>query len=123
MDIMKISQHFDYRRLLPILSLGMVIGAIDLPAVISFAILIYSGELMPFAGAGIGLVLFGGLIIQLIIALTSSIPGIMGGPKDGSSNRSKDAWCDRGSEICHSGGRCHANFYPLWRILFADWRV
>jgi sulfate permease, SulP family len=82
MDIKKISQHFDYRRLLPILSLGIVIGAINLPTVISFAILIYSGKLTPFAGAGIGIVLFGGLIIQLIIALTSSIPGIMGGPQD-----------------------------------------
>jgi len=79
---MKISQHFDYRRLLPILSLGIVLGAIDLPAVISFAILIYSGVLSPFAGAGIGMILFGGLIIQLTIALTSSIPGIMGGPQD-----------------------------------------
>lgn len=82
MDIKKISQHFDYRRLLPILSLGIVIGAINLPTVISFAILIYSGELTPFAGAGIGMVLFGGLIIQLIVAFTSSIPGIMGGPQD-----------------------------------------
>src|SRR5215210_2883867 len=81
MDIKKMSQHFNY-RLLPILSLGIVIGAINLPTVISFAILIYSGELTPFAGAGIGMVLFGGLIIQLIVALTSSIPGIMGGPQD-----------------------------------------
>ena len=53
MDIKQISQHFDYRRLLPILSLGIVIGAINLPTVISFAILIYSGELTPFAGAGV----------------------------------------------------------------------
>jgi len=56
MGIKKISQHFDYRRLLPILSLGIVIGAINLPTVISFAILIYSGELTPFAGAGIGMI-------------------------------------------------------------------
>jgi SulP family sulfate permease len=82
MDIKKISQQFDYRRLLPILSLGIVIGAIQLPTAISFAILIYSGELTPFAGAGIGMILFGGLVIQLIVALTSSIPGIMGGPQD-----------------------------------------
>jgi sulfate permease, SulP family len=82
MNIKKISQGVDYRRLFPILSLGIVVGAIDLPAIISFAILIYSGELAPFAGAGIGMILFGGLIIQLIVALTSSIPGIMGGPQD-----------------------------------------
>jgi SulP family sulfate permease len=71
-----------YDHLLPIFSLGLVIGAIQLPAAISFAILIYSGALTPFAGVGIGMVLFGGLIIQLIVALTSSIPGIMGGPQD-----------------------------------------
>ncbi len=73
---------FDFRGLIPILSLGLVLGAIDLPTVISFAILIYSGELAPFACVGIGMILFGGLIIQLIIALTSSIPGVIGGPQD-----------------------------------------
>jgi SulP family sulfate permease len=73
---------FEFRRFIPILSLGLVLGAIDLPTVISFAILIYSGELAPFAGAGIGMILFGGLIVQLIIALTSSMPGTVGGPQD-----------------------------------------
>ncbi|HSG45318.1 MAG TPA: SulP family inorganic anion transporter [Anaerolineales bacterium] len=75
-------ESFNYKRIIPTISLGVVLGAIDLPAVISFAILIYSGELAPFAGTGIGLILFGGLIIQLIIAITSSIPGILGGPQD-----------------------------------------
>jgi SulP family sulfate permease len=73
---------FEFRRFLPVLSLGLVLGVINLPTVISFAILIYSGELAPFAGAGIGMILFGGLIIQLIIGLTSSIPGVVGGPQD-----------------------------------------
>src|SRR5512135_1800592 len=73
---------FEFRRFIPILSLGLVLGAIDLPTVISFAILIYSGELAPFAGVGIGMVLFGGLIIQLMIAFSTSIPGLMGGPQD-----------------------------------------
>src|SRR5512140_2731327 len=72
----------EVRRFLPIMTLGLVLGAIDLPTVISFAVLIYSGELAPFAGVGIGMVLFGGLLIQLIVALTSSIPGLMGGPQD-----------------------------------------
>src|SRR5512142_374222 len=73
---------FEFRRFIPILSLGLVLGAIDLPTVISFAILIYSGELAPFSGAGTGMILFGGLIVQLIIALTSSMPGTLGGPQD-----------------------------------------
>lgn len=70
------------RRFIPVVTLGLILGAIDLPTIISFAILIYSGELAPFAGAGIGMILFGGLILQLMAALTSSVPGMMSGPQD-----------------------------------------
>jgi sulfate permease, SulP family len=82
MNIRKKLEQLEFRRFIPILSLGLVLGAIDLPTVISFAVLIYSGELAPFAGAGIGMVLFGGLVLQLVVALTTSVPGIMGGPQD-----------------------------------------
>jgi len=75
-------RKFDLRELLPILSIGLVDGIIVLPLVISFALLIFSGELAAFATTGIGLVLFGGLIVQLIIGLMSSVPGIIGGPQD-----------------------------------------
>lgn len=70
------------RRFIPVVSMGLILGVIDLPTVISFAVLIYSGELSPYAGVGIGMVLFGGLILQLIVAFTSSVPGLMGGPQD-----------------------------------------
>ena len=76
------TRTFDFRQFLSVMSLGLAGGAIILPLVISFAILIFSGELAPFAARGIGLVLFGGLIMQLIIALTSSVPGLTGGPQD-----------------------------------------
>lgn len=75
-------RKIEIHRFIPVVSLGLILGAIDLPTVISFAVLIYSGELAPYAGVGIGMILFGGLIIQLIVAFTSSIPGIMGGPQD-----------------------------------------
>jgi SulP family sulfate permease len=52
---------------------------------ISFAILIFPGQLSSFATAGIGMVLFGGLIMHVIIALTSSVPGMLGGPQDSPS--------------------------------------
>jgi SulP family sulfate permease len=81
-EMKDLTKDFDVRRFLPVLSLGLVIGAITLPTAISFAVLIYSGELASYAGTGIGLILFGCLLIQLIIALTSSIPGAMGGPQD-----------------------------------------
>ena len=82
MTIAKAIRSFEFRKFIPSISLGVVIGAIDLPSVISFAILIYSGELAPYAGTGIGLILFGGLIIQVIVGLSSSIPGMIGGPQD-----------------------------------------
>jgi SulP family sulfate permease len=70
------------RELLPILSIGLVDGVIVLPLVISFAILIFSGDLGAFATTGIGMVLFGGLILQIIIGLTSSVPGMISAPQD-----------------------------------------
>ena len=76
-------RSFNTRELLPMASIGFVGGVIVLPLVISFALLIFAGEdLAPFVSRGIGMILFGGLIMQLIIALTSSVPGMMGGPQD-----------------------------------------
>ena len=73
---------FDFRELLPVISIGLVDGVIVLPLVISFAILIFSGEMTAFATTGIGMVLFGGLIVQLVIGLTNSVPGMIGAPQD-----------------------------------------
>ncbi|HET9588334.1 MAG TPA: SulP family inorganic anion transporter, partial [Anaerolineales bacterium] len=82
MNLQTLRMNFDLRQLLPVASIGLVGGTILLPLITSFAILIFSGELAPFATTGIGMVLFGGLIMQLIIALTSSVPGLLGGPQD-----------------------------------------
>src|SRR5215217_1347989 len=75
-------RRLDIREWLPILSIGLVDGIIVLPLIISFAILIFLGELGAFATTGIGMVLFGGLILQIIMGLTSSVPGMLGGPQD-----------------------------------------
>ncbi|HLF75294.1 MAG TPA: SulP family inorganic anion transporter [Anaerolineales bacterium] len=82
MNPQTLKMNFDLRQLLPVASIGLVGGAILLPLITSFAILIFSGELTPFATTGIGMVLFGGLIMQVIVALTSSVPGMLGGPQD-----------------------------------------
>src|SRR5215213_1957665 len=76
---------FDFRQILPLASIGLVAGVIELPLIISFATLIFSGELSSYATVGIGMVLFGGLIMHLIIALTSSVPGMVAGPQDSPS--------------------------------------
>jgi len=76
------TRKFDLRQLLSIASTGLVSGAILLPIVISFALLIFSGELASFATRGIGMLLFGSLIIQLILTFTSPLPGAIGFPQD-----------------------------------------
>lgn len=78
----KFTANSEFKRLLPSLGMGIALGAIDLPTVISIAILIFSGDLAQYTGAGIGMILLGGMIVQLIIALGSSMPGMMGGPQD-----------------------------------------
>ena len=76
------TSKFDFRQLLSVASIGMVGGAIVLLLVISNTILIFSGELAAFAPRGIGIVLFGGMIMQFIVAFTSSTPGMIGAPQD-----------------------------------------
>ncbi|HSM70191.1 MAG TPA: SulP family inorganic anion transporter [Anaerolineales bacterium] len=72
----------DFRQWLPVVSIGLVEGVIVLFMVISLASLIFSGELAPLAAWGIGLVLLGNFIMQLIVAFTSSMPGVIGAPQD-----------------------------------------
>lgn len=77
------SRRLSFREILPIASIGLIGGVIVLPLSISFALLIFSSEdLTLFVSTGIGMVLFGALIMQVIIALTSSVPGMFGGPQD-----------------------------------------
>ncbi len=76
------TRKFDYHQVLPIVSMGLVQGSIILLIIISLALLIFSGELAAFATQGIGIFLFGGLIIQLVTALTSSLPGTMACQQD-----------------------------------------
>lgn len=74
---------FNVQKFLPIFSLGVVLGAMDLTTILSFAVLIYSSsELGTLAGAGVGFFLFGAMVIQIMLAIFSSIPGVLGGPQD-----------------------------------------
>lgn len=77
------NSKFDVRKFLPIVSLGVVLGAMDLTTILSFAVLIYPiSELGSLAGAGVGIFLFGAMLMQIIMAIFSSIKGVLGGPQD-----------------------------------------
>src|SRR5688572_10846201 len=70
------------RHLLPTLTAGLVTGIIGVIVSISFGVLIFSGDLLPFAGQGVGFGLVGAAVITLVASLTSSYPGIVSTPQD-----------------------------------------
>ena len=66
----------------PALSAGLVIGLLVVFVEVSFAAMIFSGELDIFVAQGIGILLLGGLIIGIVVALTSSFTGTIALPQD-----------------------------------------
>lgn len=64
-------------RLLPNLTVGFTTGAIGVIFDLSYAVLIFSGSLASHLSAGIGLVLFSAASTRILVALTSSLPGMV----------------------------------------------
>ena len=64
---------------------GIVVGIIIVTISISLATFIFSGTLSPFAPRGIGLLLFSGLAMGLVVAALGSLPGVAIGSQDGPS--------------------------------------
>ncbi len=85
MSALNLSREFQLRRLVPNLTAGLVAGALVLVVELSFAVLIFSGSLANHVADGIGLVLFGAVIMGIVVALTSSFPGAQAGPQDTSA--------------------------------------
>jgi len=81
-DIGRVLRKFDFKQLLPIVTMGLVVGTIEVPVVIALSALIYSGDLAPHLGTGIGMMLFGVVVMNIVMALTSSVAGMLGGPQD-----------------------------------------
>jgi SulP family sulfate permease len=59
-----------------------VAAIITISLEISLAALIFSGELSQFLAGGIGLMLFGAFAMGIAVALTTSLPGMVGLPQD-----------------------------------------
>jgi len=64
-------------RLLPNLTVGLTTGAIGVLFDLSYAVLIFSGSLSSHLSPGIGLVLFSAASTRMLVALTSSLPGMV----------------------------------------------
>ncbi len=61
---------------------GVVIGALAALLAVSFGGLIFTGPLSAAAGPGIGVALFGGLVLLVVIGLRSSLPGVIATAQD-----------------------------------------
>jgi sulfate permease, SulP family len=82
MNFRSFKDEFQPGILLPSLTAGLIAAVITISLEISLAALIFSGDLTPFLAGGIGLMLFGAFAMGIAIALTTSLPGMIGFPQD-----------------------------------------
>ncbi|HEY9609529.1 SLC26A/SulP transporter family protein [Allocoleopsis sp.] len=75
-------QEFHPTRLLPSLMAGLVVGVLAVTNSVSFAALIFSGNLSHYLPTAIGITLFTAAVVGAIAALISSYPGTFAGPQD-----------------------------------------
>lgn len=73
------------RELIPALSAGFLIGVIVVIVQVSYAAMIFSGSLDTFVAQGIGILLFGTLVLAVVVALASSFRGAIANPQDTSA--------------------------------------
>ena len=69
-------------QIAPSLVAGLVAGLLEIVLAVSFAVLIFSGELAEFVANGIGLFLLATIISLIIVTLFTSLPGTVGGLQD-----------------------------------------
>lgn len=67
--------EFELRNFVPALTTGLITGITAVFFQISLAALIFSGDLAAFVADGIGLILFGGMMIGLVVTFLGSMPG------------------------------------------------
>ena len=70
------------QSLIPAVVAGLVTGLVVVILSLSFAVLIFSGELSGHVGTAIGMVLFTAVVVGLLAALFSSYPGTIAFPQD-----------------------------------------
>lgn len=68
--------------LIPALCIGLIIGLMGIVLAVSFAAMIFSGEVSHLAVRGVGLTLTGGLLACIAVALTSSFKSSISLPQD-----------------------------------------
>lgn len=82
MSLRDFKNEFKLSNLLPSITAGLIVSIVTISVEISLAALIFSGDLSGFLAGGIGLMLFGAFATGIAVALTTSLPGMVGLPQD-----------------------------------------
>lgn len=82
MNLSDLKREFQPKILLPSITAGLIAAIITISLEISLAALIFSRDLSRFLAGGIGVMLFGAFAMGIAIALTTSLPGMIGFPQD-----------------------------------------
>ena len=76
-------KNIDFRQLIMSITAGLVAGLIVIVFCISLGALIFSGEMSSYVSRGIGLFLFGGFVMSVLLSIFGTFPGTAIGPQDG----------------------------------------
>jgi len=74
-----IRTEFQPQQLVSSLTIGIVVGLVEIVFAVPFAELLLSGDLSGYIGYGLFLALFGVLISNVVVSIFSSLPGTVGG--------------------------------------------
>jgi sulfate permease, SulP family len=75
-------EELDPKRLVPTVTFGLVLGALEIVLAISLAALIFGGRLSAHLEAGIGLGLLSAAVVMVVVAFRSSLPSAVGSVQD-----------------------------------------
>jgi SulP family sulfate permease len=81
----ELSRDIKSAHILPGFTSGLVVGLVEVIIAISFAALIFAGEISSSIATGIGLALIAATINGIVIALLTSLPGTISGIQDAPS--------------------------------------
>ncbi|MBC7877398.1 MAG: SLC26A/SulP transporter family protein [Anaerolineales bacterium] len=79
----KLFASTDSKQIVTSITAGLVVGLIIVVLSISLATLVFTGEMSSYVPRGIGLFLFGGLVLALILSWFGTFPGTVIAPQDG----------------------------------------
>ena len=80
--LFNLRREFEPNHFIPSLTAGVIVGLLQVVKSISYAALIFTGDMSGFVANGIGLVLLATIILGTLITLFTSLPGTLGNSQD-----------------------------------------